>query len=81
MFKISIILYWPEVKDQDKFGHPNSSLKSPKEEDIADKGQSKPDPVGKYISVIINILKLKIASYLDFYTKWKLKRYENFTET
>lgn len=36
-----------EVKDQYKFGHPNSSLESPKEEDIADKGQSKPDPVEK----------------------------------
>lgn len=46
MFKISIILYWPGVEDQDKFGHPNSSLESPKEEGITDKGQNKPDPVG-----------------------------------
>lgn len=58
MFKISIILYWPEVKDQDMF----VCLESPKEEGIADKGKNKRDPVGKYISVIINIVKLKIAS-------------------
>lgn len=44
-------------------------LESPKEEGIADKGQNKPDPVGKYISVIINIAKLKIAPSLDFYTE------------
>lgn len=49
-------------------------LESPKEEGIADKGKNKRDPVGKYISVIINIVKLKIASSLDFYTEWKLKR-------
>lgn len=36
-----------EVEDQDKFGHPKSSLESPKEEGITDKGQNKPDPVEK----------------------------------
>lgn len=36
-----------EVKDTDMFGHPNSSLESPKEEGIADKGQNKPDPAEK----------------------------------
>lgn len=59
MFKKSIISYWPEIKDLDMVGHPNISLESPKEEGITDKGQNKPDPVGKYISFIINILKLK----------------------
>lgn len=47
------------------FGHPDSSLESPKEEGIADKGQNKPDPAGKYVSVIINILKLKIALNIE----------------
>lgn len=55
-------------------------LESPKEEGIADKGQNKPDPVGKYISVIINIVKLKIAPSLDFYTEWKPKPNGNLTE-